>query len=241
MSSPNIFASDFETSLFPGPNGVVNARIDSFVDLLDAITTSSVRDDQKAYAQYYNKMRNALIACQRYIDFDSGTTTCPISNDIWSGDGSVTNISQPYEHTIPLDKVLFWSGQGYATAVTGQVIPFEIYILPSTTHKYKNVPQKAYFVKEDYSWFTILQGRHLASLSIQPYSSPDFDNDILTVDSTYPAGYVSSLSVTWTEVIATDVVIFRGFITDHENNIANRGHWAGLGNGLTLNLSVVAL
>lgn len=241
MSVPNIFASGFADTVFPGVNGVPNAQIDQFVDLLDAVTTTSLRDDQIVYAQFYNKMRNALIAVQRYIDIDTLSSSCPVSSDIWDGDGTVTNLSLPLTHEIPMNKLIGWVTSTHVAGVTGQVMPFEIIVVPNSNHGYKNSPNKAWFIVESPEMWTLLQSTHLASVALKPYNLQDFDTDVLSTSGDYSNSYVNSLSVTWHEVIGYNAVIFRGFITDHENETARLTHWSGLGDGLNLCLAVVSL
>lgn len=240
MSVPNIFSSTFSNSVFPGVNGVPNAQIDQFVDLFDAVTTSGIRDDQKAWAQYYNKMRNALVACQRHIEFNAGGS-CPVSPDIWGGDGTVTNLSIPKTHSFTLNKILGWASTTHTTAVTGQVLPFEIIVVPNSNHPYKNTPNKSSLIIESSIWWDLLQSTHLSSLAIKPYIDQDFDADVLSTSGSYSTSYVNSLSVTWHEIIATNAVIFRGFITDHDNEVATKTQWSTLADGLELVLGVVSL
>lgn len=236
----DIFDPNFPLSNFPGPSGISDPQIDQFVNLIDSVTATQVRDDQKVYAQFYNKLRNAVESCQRYVVMTSASA-CIASGSGYDGDGSVSNLGKVYEHSISLQKFVGFAHNNHQLSLSGNTLPFEFVIVPNTNHSYQNIPNPSSVLIVNEGLYSILKTqKYCMTVNLRTMNDGGTLASGVASGATYPYGYALALSCSSHIVHGGDMISVRGLIIDHVDEPAGTD-WYANSAGLMISLAVISL
>lgn len=212
----DIFAANFTASEFPGSTGVNQATIDRFVNLSDSLVIPAIRNDQKVYAQYYNKMVNSLNAIEQYIYIESSVSSCPLSGLQLHATGNVDDIGAPEFYSFPLSDLLGYAHSTHSTSFSGQVLPFELIIVPNSGHNFGNIWKKSSFlIESEPLWDKISRGA-MCVLNLSPLdSNVKLVANAVSTTAPYTNGYINYLSLIHSQIDGAGYFGVRGFIVDH--------------------------
>lgn len=241
MINIDIFDSSFENSVFPGNKGVANAEIDKFVNVSDSLTIPALRTDQKAYAQYYNKLRNAVLSCQTHLAVTPNVTSCPLSSNQIGSNGSISDISLPYFHTVFLNDLIGWADRLHTVNFTTQVLPFEFVITPTDNPLFSNMWKKDKFYIVSENVYNLILGGSIVSVALSAVdTSAELQNNPVSTASPYTDSMINYFSTTHHVVQGAGYIGVRGFITNH-HGIKTRDEWNSNGSHLRLILGILNL
>jgi hypothetical protein len=257
--------SGYENIDFPGSLGLKNPRIDQFIDLTDSLVTSGVREDQRAWAQVYNKLVNAVTEVQRWFWFEPATwassgicgegvwtTSCSaITSVVPSGNGTVTRIFPPTEFRIRLSDLIDYPSDTYATnGASGTCLFFEVVVTKNMTVDYSNMPFKETLLRQGKSYWDQIVGSGvvLVAASLAPVrddsgipSVEPWNYATVTPTRYRNTGYIHSLRVSCHAVRSPDHYIVRGFVYDFVSQSLNTNNydvWKTNGNNIELVVTI---
>lgn len=246
MSNDVNLYSGYEEIDFPGSGGMKNPLIDRFIDLTDSLVTSGVREDQRAWAQVYNKMVNAVTEVQRWFWFEvkarSGSGICnegtwtlscsAVTPVVPSGDGTVRRVYPPTEFRIPLSELIDFPSPTYTTnGASGTCLYYEVVITKSTAVSYAHMPSKDKLLRQGMSyWNQIVGGSGIVLVSAVlapirdssgiPEVTP-WNYTTVTPTRYRNTGYIHSLRVSCHAVRTPDHFIVRGLVYDYVSQHLN--------------------
>jgi len=175
--------------------------------------TSVVNEDEKFFAEHYNKIRNFIV--EGYLRLTDGTTA--------ASDRSLQKISMPYSFSVSLQDVVKYDAYDASTStqakIPGNVLPFEFVITFSTDiyeaqtnrTEYDFLLQKANSTELNAGFGTVspISAKVLVSAQIVGNTDYNFDTTV---------GFPTHLSTVCSAVVGTDTLLIRGAIIDNRIN-----------------------
>lgn len=268
MSSDVNLYSGYENIDFPGTLGLKNPQIDQFIDLTDSLVTSGVREDQRAWAQVYNKMVVAITEVQRWFWFEAATRVSSgicgegsftlacssIVTAVPSGDGTAKRVYPPTEFHIKLSDLIDYPSGTYDTnGASGTCLYFEVVITKNKTVNYSNMPFKDTLLRQGSTyWNQIIGGSGsvvFASAVLAPTrtasggipSVSPWNYATVTPTRYRNTAYIHSLRVSCHAVRSADHYIVRGVVYDYISqslNTNNYNVWKTNGDNIELVVSI---
>lgn len=233
---------------FPGPQGLQNPKVDRFIDLTDSLVTDRVREDQRAWAQVYNKMANAVNEIQTWFWFEAATqqssgvcgegtyvlACSSLVSVVPSGDGTVRRIYPPTEFRILLSDLVDFASPMYVNhGATGSVLFFEVVVTKNATVDYSNMPfSDQLLATGQSSWDQIIGGGQVVvAAALAPVrtngvpTAEPWNYATVTPTRYRNVGYIHALRVTCHAVRTNDHYIVRGCVYDLINQQSSTNNY----------------
>ena len=178
--------------------------------------TSVVSDNERFYAEHYNKLRNFIVAAYNTV---KNTTTA-------ASDQSFQKISAPITFLVNLDQVInyvaFDASLDSNVKIPGNVLPFEFVISTNTTDNYG-----VQIVRTDYDFLIQDTSAHVTSKfgTVSPLSNKVLVSAELVGNSDYKFdtsfAFPTQSRVVCSASVGTDTLLIQGAIIDNRINASS--------------------